>query len=97
MIKKVKTNLAIMKKAKPYVNKQLLTNTYYSIVDPHFNHFPTIWDGIEKTLADKFQKLQNRAARITTSAPYKTVRTVDVFTVLMFFTSYEWECSIILM
>ena len=69
--------MCILKKAKPYVNQQLLTNIYYAIVEPHFSYCSVVWDSIDKTLTDKLQKLQNRAARIITSAPY-TRHTSDV-------------------
>ena len=77
VVKKVKSSLRILKKAKPYVNQQLLTNIYYAIVEPHFSYCSVVWDSIDKTLTDKLQKLQNRAARIITSAPY-TRHTSDV-------------------
>ena len=34
--------------------------------------FCIVWDGCGTTLADKIQKLQNRAARVLTSASYDT-------------------------
>ena len=70
IIKKVKSNLSIMRKAKPFLNQQLLKSIYYSIIEPHFTYCSVVWDSIDKTLADKLKKLQNRAARIITSAPY---------------------------
>ena len=33
---------------------------------PYFNYCSTVWGNISKGLSDKFQKLQNRAARILT-------------------------------
>ena len=92
--KKIKTNLAVMRKAKPYLNKQLLTNIYHAIVEPHFNYCCTVWDSIDKTLADKLQKLQNRAGRIITSAPYRTVPTAVVFSDLKWSTlSHQRQCQ----
>ena len=72
------TNLRIIKKAKPYLNPNLLTSVYNSMVKPHFDYCCVVWDSIDKTLADQLQKLQNRAARIITGAPY-TIHTQDVF------------------
>jgi hypothetical protein len=42
---------------------QLIFN---SLVQPYFNYFCTVWDNCNKTLAEKLQKLQNRAARVLT-------------------------------
>lgn len=80
--KKIITNLRVMKKAKPYLNRQLLINIYNTIIKPHFDYCSTVWDSIDMTLADQLQKLQNRAARIITGAPYKTIHTCDVFSEL---------------
>ena len=77
VIKKIKTNLCIMKKAKPFLNQKLLTTIYNSIVEPQFSYCSVVWDSIDKTLVDKLQKLQNSAARIITGAPY-TVHTCNV-------------------
>ena len=37
---------------------------------PYFNYFGAVWGNINMGLADKFQKLQNRAARILTFSNY---------------------------
>ena len=39
---------------------------YNALVMPYFNYFGAVWGNINKGLADKLQKLQNRAARILT-------------------------------
>ena len=79
--RKVSTNLHILKKVKPFLDKKLLINVYNSIIKPHFDYCCVVWDSIGATLSDQLQKLQNRAARIITGAPY-TVHTCDVFTQL---------------
>ena len=37
---------------------------------PYFNYCGAVWGNINKGLADKLQKLQNRAARILTFSNY---------------------------
>ena len=59
-----------MKKTKPFLNQKLLTTIYNYIVEPQFSYCSGVWDSIDKTLADKLLKLQNRAASIITDAPY---------------------------
>ena len=39
---------------------------YNALVMPYFNFCGAVWGNINKRLADKLQKLQNRAARILT-------------------------------
>ena len=41
-----------------------------SLIQPYFDYFLVVWDGCGATLAGKIQKLQNRAARVLTSANY---------------------------
>ena len=67
-----------MKKAKAYLNQNLLTSVYNSLVKPHFDYCCVVWDSVDKTLDDQLQKLQNRTARNITGAPY-TIHTQDVF------------------
>ena len=45
---------------------------YNALVMPYFNYCSTVWGNISKGLSDKFQKLQNRAARILTFSGYET-------------------------
>ena len=41
-----------------------------SLVQPHFYYFDSVWGSCTKTLANKLQKLQNRAARTLTHSNY---------------------------
>ena len=40
---------------------------YNALVMPYFNYCGAVWGNINRGLADKLKKLQNRAARILTS------------------------------
>ena len=40
---------------------------YSALVMPYFNYCSAAWGNINKGLADKLQKMQNRAARIFTN------------------------------
>ena len=77
--KKVSCSLATLKKIKPYLKQDCLIIIYNSIIEPYFNYCCLVWDGINDTLKDKLQKLQNRAARIITGAPYLSVPTKEIF------------------
>ena len=39
-------------------------------MQPYFSYGAPVWDGIGKTLSEKLQKLQNRAARVITRSSY---------------------------
>ena len=44
---------------------------YNALVMPYFNYCSAVWGNINKGLADKLQKMQNRAARILTFSNYE--------------------------
>ena len=49
-----------------------LLNIYQSVVEPYFDYCSIVRNGIGDNLADKLQKLQNRAARVIAGADYLT-------------------------
>ena len=44
---------------------------YNALVMPYFNYCRAVWGNINKGVADKLQKMQNRAARILTFSNYE--------------------------
>jgi hypothetical protein len=38
---------------------------YNSLIQPHFDYCCEVWDALGKSLRERLQKLQNRAARLT--------------------------------
>ena len=65
-------------------NQETLKTIYYSLVQPYFDYCDVVWSDCSKTRADKFQKLQNRAAWIITRADY-SIRSSAVLN------SLEWS------
>ena len=53
-----------------YVTKETAIQVYQGLVQPNSSYGATVWDTIDKTLSEKLQKLQNRAARVVTDSPY---------------------------
>ena len=70
--KKISAGLAILKRVSTTIPFDTRMNMYYALVMPYFNYCSTVWGNIGKGLSDKFQKLQNRAARILTFSNYET-------------------------
>ena len=68
--KKVSSGIGVLKKIKPFIPSRSLINIYQSIVEPYFGYCSIVWNGISEGLAEKLQKLQNRAARIITGSHY---------------------------
>ena len=49
-----------------------LHSVFNSLIQPHFDYCSVVWGHCNKTLYDKLQKLQNRAARILAFSSYDT-------------------------
>ena len=54
----------------PWVIARKLRYIYNALVQPHFDFCSIVWGNCSKTLSERLQKLQNRAARILTSSSY---------------------------
>ena len=82
--KKVGAGIGMLKRIKPFVPAQMLQPIYSALIQPYFDYCSPLWDTCNKTLKDKLQKYQNRAARIIAGASYE-IRSADVLQAL------EWE------
>ena len=45
---------------------------YHALIQPHFDYFCSVWDGLGATLSTKLQKLQNPAVRVIMRTSYGT-------------------------
>ena len=68
--KKIFASIAILKCVSHFIPFDTRVNMYNALVMPYFNYCGAVWGNINKGLADKLQKLQNRAARILTFSNY---------------------------
>lgn len=76
--KKIASGISALKRIRYFVPRETLITVYNALIQPHFDYCSAVWDGCSKGLADKLQKLQNRAARIITFSNYDA-RTIDIF------------------
>ena len=57
-----------------FVRQFIDTNTalkiYGALTKPYFDYCSSVWDGLNITLDNKLQKLQNRAAKVITESRY---------------------------
>ena len=72
LCKKVASGIGAIKRIRPYVHFATMKLIYNCLIQPYFDYCSIIWDSCGSTLADKLQKLQNRAARVLTSSSYDT-------------------------
>ncbi|CAB3999982.1 RNA-directed DNA polymerase from transposon X-element, partial [Paramuricea clavata] len=72
LTKKIASGIGALKRVRSFVPVATLQLIFNSLVQPYFNYCCTVWDNCNKTLAEKLQKLQNRAARVLTFSSYDT-------------------------
>ena len=70
LCKKIASAIGAIKRVKPFVPQSTLLSIYNSLVQPHFDYCSLVWGNCGKTLSNKLQKSQNRAARVITSSSY---------------------------
>lgn len=68
--KKIASGIGAIKRIRPLVPPDILHYIYNALIQPHFDYCSTVWGNCGKTLFEKLQKLQNRAARVLTSSSY---------------------------
>ena len=68
--KKIACAIGAIKRVKSFMPRSTLLNAYNSLVQSHFDFCSSVWGNCGKTLFNKLQKHQNRAARVITSSNY---------------------------
>ena len=68
--KKVASGIGAIKRIRPFVPPPTLHYIYNSLIQSQFDYCNLVWGNCGKTLFDRLQKLQNRAARVLTFSSY---------------------------
>ena len=68
--KKVASGIGAINRIRPFVPPPTLHYIYNSLIQSHFDYCNLVWGNCGKTLFDRLQKLQNRAARVLTFSSY---------------------------
>ena len=84
IFKKVSPLLGLLKRIRDYADQDTLVTIYKALIQPHLDYGCVVWDGLDKCLVIKLQRLQNRAARIITRSSWE-IRSKDILT------SLNWE------
>ena len=74
---KICSGIGVLRRIKPFVPIDCREILYKSLVQPYFDYCSPLWDTCSKSLKNKLQKLQNRAARVITGDKYD-VRSVEI-------------------
>jgi len=75
--KKISSGLSGIRQARDYITQDTAQTIYNALVLSWFDYCDVVWDNLPITLADRLQKLQNRAARIITKSNYD-IRSRDI-------------------
>ena len=62
--KKIAPGLFYLRKSKNVIPSNMQSLLYNALIAPHFNYCNVVWGNCNKTLQNKLQVLQNRAAKI---------------------------------
>ena len=68
--KSISSGIGALKRLRSFINEDTAILLYRALVGPHFEYCCPVWDGLSNELADKLQKLQNRALRVITKSGY---------------------------
>ena len=82
--KKISRAINGLRQVRPFVHFHTLLTIYNALILPLFDYCDVVWDNLDKGLAERIQKLQNRAARIITQSSYD-IRSHDILRQL------KWE------
>ena len=62
--------IGALKRVRQFIDTNTALKIYGALIQPYFDYCSSVWDGLNITLNDKLQKLQNRAARVITKSRY---------------------------
>ena len=68
--KTVSSGIGALKRLTSFICEDTAILLYRALIEPYFDYCCPVWDGLSNELADKLQKLQNRAIRVITKSDY---------------------------
>ena len=66
----VSSGIGALKRLRPFICEDTAILLYRALIEPYFDYCCPVWGGLSNELADKLQKLQNRAIRVITKSNY---------------------------
>ena len=62
--------MGALKTFRPFICEDTAILLYRALIEPYFDYCCPVWDGLSNELADKLQKVQNRAILVITKSDY---------------------------
>ena len=81
----VSSGIGALKRLRPFICEDTAILLFRALIEPYFDYCCPVWDGLSNELADKLQKLQNRAIRVITKSDHYSSATGIVIT--------NWLCQ----
>ena len=69
-LSKTSRGVGMLKYSKKFLSLETVQKMYLGIVEPHIRYCCSVWGCAGDTILQKFQKIQNRAARIAANSPF---------------------------
>ena len=66
----ISSGIGALERLRPFICDDTAILLYRALIEPYFDYCCPVWDGLSNELADKLQKLQNRAIRVITKSDY---------------------------
>ena len=73
--KTISSGIGALERLRPFISEDTAILLYRALIEPPFDYCCPVWDGLSDELADKLQKLQNRAIRVITKSDYHSSAT----------------------
>ena len=74
---KISSAIGGLRQVRPFIPHKTALTIYNSLIQPLFDYCDVVWGNLSLTLAERLQKLHNRAARTITCSSYD-IRSVEV-------------------
>ena len=71
----ISSGTGALKRLGSFISVDTAILLYQALIKPYFDYCCPVWDGLSNELADKLQKLQNRAIRVITKSDYHSSAT----------------------
>ena len=71
-LKIVSSGIGALKRLRPFFSMHTAIKIHKGLIEPHFDYYSAVWDGLTQQLSEKLQKLQNCSIRVITKSSHDT-------------------------
>jgi len=66
----ISSGIGALERLRPFICEETAILLYRALIELYFDYCCPVWDGLNNELADKLQKLQNRAIQVIAKSDY---------------------------